>query len=48
VQAALPPETQVRERAISHAKKDPVKTAQLIRAWIAQDAEAAKEARRAS
>jgi len=46
VPAALPPETAIRERAVAHAKKDPVKTAQLIRAWIAADVEAAKEARR--
>ena len=30
----------------SKLKKDPAKTAQLIRAWIAADIEAAKEARR--
>ncbi len=46
VPAPLPPEITVRERAMAHALKDPVKTAQLIRAWIAADAEAAKEARR--
>ncbi len=45
--AALPsPESTMRDKAMGLAKKDPVKTAQLIRSWIAADAEAAKEARR--
>jgi flagellar M-ring protein FliF len=45
--AALPsPELAARTKAAELVKKDPVKTAQLIRAWIAADAEAAKEARR--
>ncbi|MBL8951240.1 MAG: flagellar M-ring protein FliF [Myxococcaceae bacterium] len=46
VTPALPPEPSVKEKAMAHAMKDPVKTAQLIRAWIAADLEAAKEARR--
>lgn len=40
------PEVTMRERAVEHAMKDPVKSAQLIRAWIAADVEAAKEAAR--
>lgn len=46
VPPALPADVALRDKAVAHAKKDPVKTAQLIRAWIAADAEAAKEARR--
>ncbi|MBK7858974.1 MAG: flagellar M-ring protein FliF [Archangiaceae bacterium] len=45
---ALASETELKDRAVEHAMKDPVKAAQLIRAWLVQDAEAAKEARRAS
>jgi flagellar biosynthesis/type III secretory pathway M-ring protein FliF/YscJ len=42
----MTPEATMREKAVTLAKKDPVKAAQLIRAWIASDVEAAKEARR--
>lgn len=39
-------ELDLKNKAVDHAKKDPVKTAQLIRAWIAADQDQ-KEARRA-